>query len=263
MVKSTKELAALAEIVEQLTGERAPAERLSATSYLFSVLPKELSLIYYLAGAQKTVLPALPEKLIHLDHDVWLRNRRLVENRLKVRVGQGERLYARKGVIARVDKKRAVEFQQEHHLQQAVAGKYRYGLFIDGDLVALMVFSGGRLMRHTQGYRSFECLRFCSRQGTVVIGAFTRLMAFFVREFCPDDIMTYVDKDWSDGEKFRQMGFALIGETVPQQFWVCRSSYLRISEREYDKLSPSEKESYYPVENTGSLKMVRAFIPTI
>jgi len=261
MVTITKDLQALREAVEELTGERPAVERLSACIYLLPVLPGRLSIIYYMAGASKPIQARKTEDLIHLDQDVWLKNAALVRNRLKVRIGRGDRLYARKGVIARLDKKRAVEFQQEHHLQQAVAGKYRYGLFIDGELSALMVFSGGRLMRHTEGYRSFECLRFCSRKGTVVIGGFSRLMTFFIKEFGPDDIMTYVDKDWSDGAKFIQMGFAPAGETQPQRFWVNNITWLRISEKEYDKLPLSEQAYYYSVKNSGSLKMIKVLNP--
>lgn len=262
MVTSTEDLLALSETIEGLTGERSALEVLSPSILFFPVQTGELSIVYYLAGARKTGLQVKPGKLIHLDQDVWLKNPEQVRKRLKVRIGQGERLYARKGVVARLDKKRAVEFQQEHHLQQAVPGKYRYGLFIEGELTAIMVFSGGRLMRHTEGYRSFECLRFCSRQGTVVIGAFSRLMAFFIKEFSPDDIMTYVDKDWSDGAKFAQMGFVPAGETEPQRFWVNHQNFQRLSEKEYDKLPQPVQGNYYPVDNSGSLKMVKVLNPT-
>jgi hypothetical protein len=262
MDTSTKELSALSKAVENLTGRQPVVQMLSASVVRIAVLPGELSVIYYFAGASKSKVTFPEEKLIHLDHDVWLRSAPLVCSRLKVRVGLGERMYARKGVVARVDKMRAINFQREHHLQQAVAGKYRYGLFIDGELTALMVFSGGRLMQHTEGYRSFECLRFCTKQGTVVIGAFSRLMAFFILEFKPDDIMTYVDKDWSDGSKFTQLGFVAAGETGPQRFWVHRTDFERISEKDYTKLSEADKRAYYSVQNSGSLKMVRVLNPT-
>lgn len=261
MVTRTEELSALTKAIKTLTG-REPVVRMLATSvFLVPVLPGELSLIYYAAGAEKAELPDVQGQLIHLDQDVWIRSAALVVSRLKVRIGQGERLYARKGVVARVDKKAAVDFQREHHLQQAIAGKYRYGLFIDGELSALMVFSGGRLMRHTEGFRSFECLRFCTKQGTVVVGAFSRLMAFFIKEFKPDDIMTYVDRDWSDGEKFARMGFEVAGQTQAQRFWVHQRSFARITEKEYASLPEVEQKAWYPVSNSGSLKMVSVLNP--
>jgi hypothetical protein len=77
--------------------------------------------------------------IIHLDIDLLQHSPIKILNRLKGLHGLGSRLYARKTVVARIDKKVALNFQEEHHLQLAIPGKYRYGLFYEGDLVSIAI----------------------------------------------------------------------------------------------------------------------------
>ena len=77
-----------------------------------------------------------------------------------------------------------------------------------------------------------------------------------VRDFSPNDIMTYIDKDWSSGEKFEKLGFVALENTAPQQFIVERSDFKRHSFRkgaEYTLFTDGE----YIVTNLGSIKMVK------
>ncbi|ULT28536.1 hypothetical protein KUH03_19615 [Sphingobacterium sp. E70] len=87
-------------------------------------------------------------------------------------------------------------FLVEHHLQTALPGKYRYGLYEQGELVSIAVFSGGRRMNDkNEEYRSFELLRFCNKSGYNVIGGLSKLITAFAKDFHPGDIMTYTDRD--------------------------------------------------------------------
>src|SRR5690606_1147260 len=63
---------------------------------------------------------------IHLDVDMLLSARDKVIDRIKGLLGSGPRIYARNTVVARIDKKVAMDFQEEHHMQVALPGKYRY-----------------------------------------------------------------------------------------------------------------------------------------
>jgi len=216
--------------------------------------------LYYMPGATRiTGLLGYSSdmQLLHIDEDLWINKPVLLINRIKVMLGGGSRVYARQCVVARIDKNTALSFQKDHHLQVELPGKYRYGSFFQGELMAIMVFSGGRIMRHSENYRSFECLRFCSKQGYVIIGGFTKLLKSFIADFSPNDVMTYVDKDWSDGSKFEKMGFVRIYDTKPQCFWVNKQTNERISVKLYEKLDASQRNGFYKVSNCGSIKMIR------
>jgi len=229
--------------------------------YEVGILESNIFILFYLSGAPKIkyedqFFDKLP---IHIDEDIWLNKPELLLNRIKVLMGKGERVYARQCITARIDKQTALSFQKEHHLQSELSGKYRYGLFFHGELVAVMIFSGGRLMRHSENYRSFECLRFCSKQRILVIGGFSKLLKAFIIDFKPNDIMTYVDADWSDGSKFEKLGFIKIKVTDPQVFFVNKESNERKGIQKSENQHTFDYNSFYRVANSGSIKMIKYF----
>ncbi len=222
-----------------------------------------LHLVYYLCGAGKRIPIGGSDRCIHIDEDTWIRRPVLLLNRIASLTGQARRIHARDTVAARIDKRTALSFLQEHHLQVALPGKYRYGLYHDGELVAVAVFSGGRRMAGKPAdYRSFELLRFCHKQGVQVVGGFSKLIGGFRREFKAGDIMTYADKDWSDGTSYRKTGFTIVGEAAPQVCWVNHRTMERYYERtlppDIREMPASERPAagYAAVYNSGSIKLV-------
>lgn len=223
----------------------------------------DIRLVYYRCGATHRVAVGGEGRCIHIDEDLWVTKPALLLNRIAALAGHSQRIHARETVVARIAKRVAMPFLQEHHLQVALPGKYRYGLYHDGELVAVAVFSGGRRMDGKPAdYRSFELLRFCHKQGVHVVGGFSKLLDGFQREFKPGDIMTYADKDWSDGASYHKLGFERVGETEPQLFWVDTRTMLRYDERtlpsEIQVKSATERTAagYVPVHNSGSIKLV-------
>ncbi|MEC3878044.1 hypothetical protein [Parapedobacter sp. 10938] len=239
------------------------AEMLSEKAGLLYSDEERLCIVYYAVEAEKRVPMTCIGRCIHIDEDLWATRSQLLLNRIAALMGHAQRVYARNTVVARVEKRVALSFLQEHHLQVALPGKYRYGLYHDGELVAVAVFSGGRRMAEKPtDYRSYELLRFCHKQGVHVVGGFSKLLDGFRRDFNPDDIMTYADKDWSDGSRYRKLGFTEVGETAPQLFWVD----MRTMQRYYERTLPSEVAAMLPderptagyvaVHNSGSIKLV-------
>jgi len=207
---------------------------------------KYLLIIYY--PHSERIKPTVDKKIIHLDIDLLASAYFKVLDRIRSLCGRGRRLFARNTVVARIDKEMALAFLEEYHLQVALAGKYRYGLFYKGDLVSVAVFSGGRRMRDQSAeYRSFELLRFCHKGGYLIVGGISKLLKAFIEDFKPDDIMTYADRDWSDESSLTRIGFKEEGRTEGQLF------YIREGRRYY---TLGEGESYdYIVKNTGSIKL--------
>jgi hypothetical protein len=218
---------------------------------------EELSIIYYLGGqdTEHFINKIRKSALIHIDEDLWKRKPTALLNRLSTLYGYAERSYARQTVVARIDKKTAVEFQEEHHLQGALSGKYRYGLFRNGELLAVAIFSGLRNMKHTENYRSIELLHFCQKNQHLVVGGLSKLLTAMVRDFSPNDIMTYIDRDWSEGEKFESLGFKVISNTEPQCFKINKATYSRQLVNKKDNCMIND--DYYSIKNLGSVKMIK------
>ena len=196
--------------------------------YLLEHEAADMTILYYKGGAKRILsLDSGKSRGIHIDEDLWKTRPKALLSRIATLYGKAERSYARQAVVARIDKKTAMEFQEEHHLQGAVAGKYRYGLFKEGELLAVAVFSGLRKMRHTENYRSIELIHFCQKDQHLVIGGLSKLLAAMINDFSPNDIMTYVDRDWSEGDKFESIGFKIIEVTKPQLFKVNKTTFKR------------------------------------
>lgn len=243
------------------------SQQLADGVWLLTAPQLPFQVAYYALQPYRSRIPLTPNvRSIHIDEDNWITRPTLLLNRLTALAGHARRVYARDTVAARIDKPAAIAFLREHHLQVALPGKYRLGLFHQGELVAVAVFSGGRRMRDKPaGYRSFELLRFCHKQGTHVIGGFSKLLNAFNRLFHPGDVMTYADKDWTNGSTYQQIGFTETGETAPQLFWVDCHTFVRYHERTLpapfnEKTAVQrQQDGFIPVYNSGGIKMVKLF----
>lgn len=193
-------------------------------------------------------------KTIHIDAHLLAHDSDKILARIRTIAGFGHRLYARQTVVARVDKRITTAFLAEHHLQTPMPGKYRYGLFFRGELVSIAVFSGGRKMQgKPQDYRSFELIRFCHKRDIITVGGLSKLIAAFRKDFKPGDLMTYVDRDWSQDSSLQQIGFVEQGMLVPQTVVMPQKPTIgNILEEEKDH--PTIEKM-----NSGSTKLVLQF----
>jgi hypothetical protein len=203
------------------------------------------------------------QRIIHLWEDVWEVKQDLVQSRILAMIGKFTRLNARHCLIERIDKPTADKFLNDNHLQGSVKTKFKYGLFLKAqyvekflgrknmgnELIAVATFSGGRTLKEgeREGFRSFELIRFASLKDFVVVGGMDKLLRAFISEHLPDDIMSYADRDWSDGRSYLKLGFAKIGYLSPQTFVIDETSKQR-------KLS---NEDDYLLVNAGSIKFVK------
>jgi hypothetical protein len=169
------------------------------------------------------------------------------------RLGLNKVLFARKCELRRVGKSEAAVFLNTFHFLNATTAAVNTGLYFNDQLFAVASFSGGRKMdRLPPDKRSFELVRFCSRSAFTVAGGLTRLVKNFYIEKNAGDIMTYVDKQFSDGNAFVNAGFRKIDETPPVRFLVHRKTFERIPLKEADY----DRNLFYYTENAGNLKMV-------
>ncbi|MEZ0542306.1 hypothetical protein [Fibrella arboris] len=229
------------------------------------------------------------ERVIHLWEDVAQQKPVVVASRLAALQGQSIRIPGRLTKARRIDKATALAFLDEHHLQAPLPGKVRYGLYLperyyrilppagvppagvpdtylierpaDELLVAVATFAQPRTQqRNGLPHRSAELLRVASRIGTTVVGGLDKLVKTYLTNHPADDLMTYADRDWSDGASYRKLGFDRTGETLPQQFWLHPDEGIRyVPERLPLPVTESNAIDfgYIPVYNAGSYKFVK------
>ncbi|MGV3559748.1 hypothetical protein [Larkinella arboricola] len=221
-------------------------------------------------------------RLIHLWEDVWRQKTAIVVSRLRALAGYSERIPARLTQVRRIDRPTTDRFLESNHLQVVPNVKYKYGLFLParyfrvlsaefrahlGDgaelLVAVATFSHPRqIIRDGIPHRSVELVRFANLCDCTVVGGLDKLLKAFVTDFRPDDIMTYADRDWSDGRSYEKLEFQRLELTDPQSFWLRPGEWIRhYPNRLPDGLTENEMtaKGYIPVYNAGSRKFVKIY----
>jgi len=119
-----------------------------------------------------------------------------------------ERLFARKCKIKTVEAKEESLFLKKYHRQFYAVSKICYGLYYNGELVCLMSFGHSRFDKNYE----WEIIRLCSKNNLIVVGGASRLLKAFVREYNPNNILTYAHLDYGKaGEVYKKLGFKHIG----------------------------------------------------
>lgn len=170
-----------------------------------------------------------------LYEDRWRNSGTAVRAMMRVRMGQGLRVFARNCEVRAVTPEAAASFLQRNHVYGSARARYRLGLFrirstgnaeagMDQTpgMVAVATFSDGR--RKEDGTVSYEWVRYASVQGVRVVGGMGRLLDAFVAtvgDGTPMDVMTYADLEWYDGRSYRRLGFKPCGDRAPVWF-LCR-----------------------------------------
>ena len=99
---------------------------------------------------------------------------------------------------------------------------------VPGTLVAVATFSNARKwIKGDKEIRSYEWTRYASLPGLRINGGMGKLLKAFIEEVRPDDIMSYADLEWSEGDVYRQLGFTLEGRKDPVTFTVDTGTWKR------------------------------------
>jgi len=192
-------------------------------------------------------------RTIYLWEDIWIRKNVLLQTWLKGEIEGRKSIFARKCTLQAIKKEESDSFFEETHLLGAARAKYRYGLFYQGHLVAAAAFSGMRTMRRGDRLcRSAEWVRYASMPHIYVVGGMSKLLSAFVAEHRPDDIMSYGNKDWSEGDVYSKLGFEEVGETPVQCYWVDPQTMQRYPIKRHPIPQPQWKRVY----GLGSLKFI-------
>lgn len=211
-------------------------------------------------------------KTVQLWEDQWIFQNEKIRSKIKSLLGVTRRTHGRETRVIKIDNKILMGFLDVNHLNVPIKAKYKYGLLKDDELVAVMSFSKGRhIERKKTTFNSFELLRFCNKLDTTVIGGFSKLLNHFIKTQNPDDVMTYVDRDWSDGRSFLALGFEISETMSSLEFWLNMKTgereYPHFVLKKYDKLelditNETEKTSflenfgYKKLFNSGSYKLI-------
>ena len=221
----------------------------------------------------KTELFLSGYKHITLYEDEWRTKNELLKSRLLINLGKSRTVFARNCEVRLIDSNTAKVFLNWNHLLGHTAASYFYALFIVKgaesfmevltEPVAVAAFSSPRPMnRDGEILSSYEWVRYASRRGVRVAGGMGKLLNYFVKEQSPQEIMSYADRDWSEGDVYQKLGFKFAGYTPPIDFIVNPVTFERVSikklRRKFGEDSPElSVENTLILRNRGNLKFLR------
>lgn len=204
---------------------------------------------------------------IIITEDRWHSQQEMMKARVLAHLEVFDQAYARNCEIRRIDKATAAGFLAANHSYGYSSDRYRYGLFLrrhtghiasEGDetwkypvgtLVAVATFSNARKwVKGETVIRSYEWIRYASLPGLRISGGMGKILKAFIVDVQPDDIMSYADLEWSDGEVYRTLGFVEESLKEPVMFAV-DSQWKRTPVSK----CPQHEDSLH-FQNFGSLK---------
>jgi hypothetical protein len=200
-------------------------------------------------------------KSIRLWEDEYFSHQQIIESRILSLIGVSRSIYARETIVSEISREDLDNFLVINHLNSPVTAKHRYGLYYQQNLVAVVAFSRScPIQSGGITYRSHELVRYCSLLNSTVVGGLSKLISHFEHDKKPEHLMTYVDKEWSDGGAYKKLGFKSVMTTPPQKFWLAPNRKERTPDKiitENKSVGELENRGWTPLYNLGSFKLVK------
>jgi hypothetical protein len=191
----------------------------------------------------------------------WQNKKEIVLSIINSKLGLNKKVFGRNCEVKKVTKNEAETFLNQNHLLGYKSAYFKYALFCKQEMVAIATFSKGRKMNRLEANkRSFALISFCCKKVISVTGGLSKLLNAFVNDLQPGDIMTYIDKDWSDGSAYLKLGFKIHSDTEPQSFVFNKTNFEKYHlEKILENISielQSNNPNFEIVKNSGNLKLV-------
>ena len=167
-------------------------------------------------------------KLITIFEDEWVSKSSIVKDRLTNLLNSREsisKIYAKNCTVRTISSITAKVFCEDNHLQGFTTDSISLGLFYENMLVSVMIFTK---CHKTIIGNVFELSIFCSLRGFMVLGAASKLLKYFENNYFCDELFLYVDKRWSMGSLYKDLGFDFVGNTKPN-YWYFKNNKKRIN----------------------------------
>jgi hypothetical protein len=161
-------------------------------------------------------------QLIHIFEDEWVYKPDIVKSRILNLLNlTPNKIYARNCNIEILDNDLKNQFLNHNHIQGEDKSKIKLGLYYNGELISVMTFGNLRKVTgNKSSIDSYELLRFCNKLNTNVVGGFSKLLKFFIKNYHPKNIISYADKRWSNGKVYEKNNFTFIHDTPPNYWYM-------------------------------------------
>jgi transposase len=162
-------------------------------------------------------------RLFHFYDKEWNEKTEIVKSIILNAISFNEKIMARKTKIVSVKQNEANDFYDSNHLQGRTNSKINIGLEYGGKLVSCMSFTPSRFNKKYE----WELSRFSSIINTNVVGGASKLLNHFIKQYDPNNIISYADKRISQGKLYHKLGFDVLNEVKPNYYYLIDKELVR------------------------------------
>jgi very-short-patch-repair endonuclease len=184
--------------------------------------------------------------IIHIWEDDYIIKLNLIKSQIKNWLNLTEnKIFARKCTIKEIDDIKVVkQFLNDNHIQGYVRSNLKLGLYFNEELISLMTFDHNEGRKKMQ-YNEWNLSRFCNKLNTNVVGGASKLLSYFIKKYDVKRVISYADKDWSQGNLYYTLGFKKINESKPDYKYIIDGVRVHKSRFRKSNLNTELTESQY------------------
>lgn len=175
---------------------------------------------------KKKSVAAAGYNLIYIWEDDWndIVKQEIILSRIRSKLGLSEKIFARKCDIKKLisgdELSIAKKFLENNHLHGYTPASDYYGLFHKEELVELISIGKSRKLIGSKKDQH-ELIRLCSKKNVNVVGGFSKLLKYVMKDLSINELTSYIDLDWTDifENSYKSVGFSTIDITAPNYWW--------------------------------------------
>jgi len=195
-------------------------------------------------------------RIINIWEDDWIFRNQIIKSQIYHLLSLSKKIGARKCEVREIyDNKITRDFLNSNHIQGDYSNIIKsFGLYYNNELISIMTFDhfeGRKRMSDNQ----WNLSRFCNKLGTTVVGGGSKILRHFIDKYNPDKIISYADKDWSQGNLYEKLNFIKLYETKPDYKYLIDGVRKHKSSFRKSKTGLSEsKNGLFRVWDCGKIK---------
>lgn len=148
-------------------------------------------------------------------------------------IGNPKKIMSRKCEVRQISNAEAKPLNEKFHTMGHRNAKVTYALFFENQLVEIMSFSVSKWNRNIKSDNEYEVIRGCAGSLNTSIlnsdpdnlyfvsGGPSRLMHHFIKDYNPDVVFSYCEKDLFGGNSYLASGMKFVGNTGETKWWLC------------------------------------------
>lgn len=146
-------------------------------------------------------------QLLTIFEDEWINRQQQIKDKILSLIGQDNRqkIFARKCQVIQVSSKVKQQFFEQNHIQGDGPSSINIALQHGTDIVAVMGFIKHKDQHYLNRYAT----------SARVVGGFSKLLKYFENNFEWNQLVSFADLRWSDGNLYRTTGWQLQKEIPP------------------------------------------------